>query len=295
MAEKTFAIQKIGKWSLVGLRVAGLSLAVYLIFSLSAHSFAVFWDIPSVILVVGPIFPICVLLKWKHHAHIAPLLYALGTPLGLLGVSLGLITMFSNMIDLRALAPATAVLLLTALYGGIISGLGYLFLEPKQTAMPNIPKRAAFFCSLPIAVFTLLAMQDNLWALFGESGEVLAMGALVLILSLITPTSHSLLKRITSATMYVVLILTILGVIDLAGIGAETAYADPEAYLKGMSKIYLSINTGLLIYIFCIVWSIATGDFDDTDFGRMNWHLVEAFSLIVLITISPPSLYHFIS
>ena len=163
-----------------------------------------------------------------------------GDPLGLLGVSLGLITMFSNMSDLRALAPATAVLLLTALYGGIVSGLGYLFLEPKQAAMPNIPKRAAFFCSLPIAVFTLLAMQDNLWALFGESGEVLAMGALVLILSLITPASRSLLKRIANATMYVVLILTILGVIDLAGIGATTAYADPDAYLQGMSKMYLS-------------------------------------------------------
>ena len=36
MAERTFGIAKIGKWSLVGLRVAGLLLAGYLLFSLSA-------------------------------------------------------------------------------------------------------------------------------------------------------------------------------------------------------------------------------------------------------------------
>ena len=295
MTAKTFAIEKIGKWFPTALRLAGLCVAGYLLFSLSAQSLSVHLDVASVIIVGGPILLICGLLRWRYDAPLAPLVYALGTPLGLLGVSLGLIFMFSYMTDLQALAPATAVLLLTALYGGIISGLGYLFMELDHKTMPTIPKRWAFICSLPIALVVFFAVLDEPSVLFGESGKVLSMGALVLILSLFTPASHSLLKRITNATMYVVLILTILGVIDLAGIGATTAYADPDAYLQGMSKIYLSINTGLLIYIFCIVWSIATGDFDDIDFGRMNWHLVEAFSLIVLITISPPSLYHFIS
>lgn len=295
MAERTFTSEKVGKWSLVALRVAGLCLAGYLLFSLSAHSLSALWDVASIVIVIGPIFLICGLLKWRYDAPVSPVIYALGTPLGLLGVSLGLVVMFSYMTDLQALAPATAVLLLTALYGGIVSGLGYLFMEADQKAMPLIPKGSALICSIPVVLVVYFAVLDEPSVLFGESGEVLSMGALVLILSLVTPASHSLLKRITNATMYVVLILTILGVIDLAGIGATTAYADPDAYLQGMSKIYLSINTGLLIYIFCIVWSIATGDFDDIDFGRMNWHLVEAFSLIVLITISPPSLYHFVS
>ena len=295
MATKTFAKDEISRWFPAVLRVSALCVAGYLLFSLSSHSPTVLLDVASAIIVVGPILLICIFLRWRYNAPISPVIYALGTPLGLLGVSLGLIFMFSYMIDLQALAPATAVLLLTALYGGIVSGLGYLFMEADQKAMPVIPKRSALICILPVALVVYFAVLDEPSVLFGESGEVLSMGSLVLILSLVTPTSHSILKRITSATMYVVLILTILGVIDLASIGAETAYADPEAYLKGMSKIYLSINTGLLIYIFCIVWSIATGDFDDTDFGRMNWHLVEAFSLIVLITISPPSLYHFIS
>ena len=66
------------------------------------------------------------------------------------------------------------------------------------------------------------------------------------------------------------MILAILGIIDLAIIGAKTMYADPDIYLKSMAKIYMSINTGLMIYIFCIILSITTGVFDDSDFGKID-------------------------
>ena len=104
-----------------------------------------------------------------------------------------------------------------------------------------------------------------------------------------------MVKRVTHATIIVISILAILGIIDLAMIGAKTMYADPDIYLKGMAKIYMSINTGLMINIFCIIWSITTGVSDEFDFGKINWHLLEAFSSIVLITISPPSLHHFVT
>ena len=71
-----------------------------------------------------------------------------------------------------------------------------------------------------------------------------------------------MVKRVTHATIIVIPILAILGIIDLAMIGAKTMYADPDIYLKGMAKIYMSINT-LMINIFCIIWSITTGVSDD--------------------------------
>ena len=92
MANRTFAIEKVGKWSLAGLRVAGLCLAGYLLFSLSAHSLSALWDVASIIIVGGPIFLICsssMALRRRCSTH-----PALGTPLGLLGVSLGLVFMF---------------------------------------------------------------------------------------------------------------------------------------------------------------------------------------------------------
>ena len=89
MTAKTFAIEKIGKWFPTALRLAGLCVAGYLLFSLSAQSLSVLLDVASVIIVGGPILLICGLLRWRYDAPLAPLVYALGTPLGLLGVSLG--------------------------------------------------------------------------------------------------------------------------------------------------------------------------------------------------------------
>ena len=81
----------------------------------------------SVTFVVFPIAFIAAFLSWRYDAPSSPLMYVLGIPLGLLGVSLELISIFSERSDFNALAPATTILLLTILYGGTISGLGYLW------------------------------------------------------------------------------------------------------------------------------------------------------------------------
>ena len=80
----------------------------------------------SVTFVIFPIAFIAAFLSWRYDNPSSPLMYVLGIPRGLLGVSLGLISIFSEMSDFNALAPATAILLLTILYSGTISGLGYL-------------------------------------------------------------------------------------------------------------------------------------------------------------------------
>lgn len=67
----------------------------------------------SVTFVVFPIAFIAAFLSWRYDTPSPPLMYVLGIPLGLLGVSLGLINIFSERSDLNALAPATAILLLT--------------------------------------------------------------------------------------------------------------------------------------------------------------------------------------
>ena len=132
-------------------------------------------------------------------------------------------------------------------------------------------------------------------SLLGWETEVALILGLIAIVSFVSASADMWVKRVAHSTMFVVLIVAFLGIIDLAVIGANTGYADESAYVGGMSKIYISISTGLVIYLLCIIWSIAAGAFDDIDFGRLNWHLIEAFSLVVLITVSPPSIYHFMS
>ena len=277
------------------LKVGVFALSAYFILSLGASNLAAYVDLIAVIFVVFPIAFIAAFLSWRYDAPSSPLMHVLGVPLGLLGVSLGLISIFSGISDFNALAPATAILLLTILYGGTISGLGYLLGGAERSQMPKIPIHAAVICGIPLVSVVYMGSPKDLALLLGSDYEALVLIALVFTLSMISFTSDPTVKRVTHATILVILILAILGIIDLAMIGAKTKYADSESYLKGMAKIYMSINTGLIIYIFCIIWSITDGVFDDIDFGKINWHLVEAFSLIVLITISPPSLYHFVN
>jgi hypothetical protein len=276
-------------------KVGVFTLSAYFILSLGASNLAAYVDLIAVIFVVFPIAFIAAFLSWRYDAPSSPLMHVLGVPLGLLGVSLGLISIFSGISDFNALAPATAILLLTILYGGTISGLGYLWGGAERSQMPKIPYHSALICGIPLVSVVYMASPEDLALLLGSDCEALVLLALVITLSMISFTSDPIVKRVTHATILVILILAILGIIDLAMIGANTMYADPDTYLQGMAKIYMSINTGLMIYIFCIIWSITAGVFDDIDFGKINWHLVEAFSLIVLITISPPSLYHFVT
>lgn len=105
----------------------GVTLSAYFILSLWASNLFAYLDMISVTFVVFPIAFIAAFLSWRYDTPSPPLMYVLGIPLGLLGVSLGLINIFSERSDLNALAPATAILLLIILFGGTILGLGYLW------------------------------------------------------------------------------------------------------------------------------------------------------------------------
>ena len=107
--------------------MGGVTLSAYFIPSLWASNLLAYLDMISVTFVVFPIAFIAAFLSWRYDTPSSPLMYVLGIPHGLLGVSLELISIFSERSDFNALAPATAILLLTILYGGTISGLGYLW------------------------------------------------------------------------------------------------------------------------------------------------------------------------
>ena len=121
----------------------------------------------SVTFVVFPIAFIAAFLSWRYDTPSPPLMYVLGIPLGLLGVSLGLINIFSERSDLNALAPATAILLLTILFGGTISGLGYLWGGTERSKMPQIPFHSALISGIPLVSVVYMGPPEDLALLLG--------------------------------------------------------------------------------------------------------------------------------
>ena len=278
-------------------RAIGVCVAAYLSMNLGTQAIKDYSDPAAIAVIFGSILVICGVLRIHNQAPVAPIMYALGTPLGLLCVSLGVWAMFSygDVTGIKRFTTDIILILLPALMGGAVSGLGYLWMGSSTQQMPKSSWRVGIFLALFLLLTVTYIFVEMGVSLLGEETEVALMLGLIAIVSFVSSSADAWVKRVAHSTMFVVLILAFLGIIDLAVIGANTGYADVSAYVGGMSKIYISISTGLVVYLLCIVWSIAAGAFDDIDFGKLNWHLIEAFSLVVLITISPPSIYHFMS
>ena len=296
MSKKSFLEDPTLNWKTL-FRVIGVCVAAYLFMNLGTQAIRGYAESAGVSIIFAPILVICGMLRIHNQAPVAPIMYAWGTPIGLLCVSMGVWAMFSygGYTGIKRFTTDIILILLPALMGGAVSGLGYLWMGSSTQQMPKSSWRLGlFFALLLLLTFTFMFVELGV-SLLGWETEVALMLGLIAIVSFISSSADMWVKRVAHSTMFVVLIVAFLGIIDLAVIGANTGYADVSAYVGGMSKIYILISTGLVVYLLCIIWSIPAGAFDDIDFGKLNWHLIEAFSLVVLITISPPSIYHFMS
>ena len=88
-------------------------------------------EINSIVIVFGSLFPIVFVLARSGAAHWSESLLALGVPLGLLGGTIGVTGMSASMSDSSAY-PALRIMLLTVLYGGIVSALGYFAIDKAE-------------------------------------------------------------------------------------------------------------------------------------------------------------------
>jgi len=275
------------------LRALAVGLVPILLALIGASDARHYFDLIGLLLVLVPIAVISGICWFRHQVSPSTLAYALGVPLGLVWVCFGLVSVFSNMSDLQALAPVTMVLLTTALYGGVVSGLGYLWGDSEDAETPAISTGSAIVCVIPIVLtfvmgnFDFAANYATLW------DELALMIALITILSLTASPTKPKPKVVAEVTIFSILILSLIGIMDLAAIGSDTGFTDSQAYMDGMTRVFFGMNIGLVLYILTVIWALRSGVFDSIDYGQMNWHLVEAFSLITLITIAPPSLYHF--
>ena len=119
-------------------------------------------DIPSFYIVVAvPIGGAC-LLKYGGNQPISQTLLATGVPMGLIGSYIGVVIIVSITDDggTAYLGTALAVMLLTALYGGLVSALGYAINDTSSSALYPIKKR--YLVIFSIFVITLILMGIGL-------------------------------------------------------------------------------------------------------------------------------------
>ena len=245
-------------------------------------------DIPSFLIVVAVAIGGACLLKYGGNQPISQTLLATGVPMGLIGSYIGVVVIVSRMQDGAAyLGNALAVMLLTALYGGLVSALGYAINDASSSAIYPIKKRYLVIFSLSVIVLILMGI--------GENGE-LFFDPIIFSMYLTFILSFLVLGRgkehftvvIADAAMFASVIIIIFSLIFWFGVDST---ADNRGELIRETIVFSSLGVmyGSLIYLLTYIVSLGCVIEQRIDVKKMNWHLTEVNAFLLFLAFAPTS------
>ena len=250
-------------------------------------------EINSIAIVFGSLFPIVFVLARNGAAHWSESMVALGVPLGLLGGTIGVTGILGGTIGINGMSawmggystiyPATAIMLVTVLYGGIVSALGYFATDGAEKQNNRLSRTSLVRALFPFACIVLYSMLDAAVISIWLSLEALSVFFAVFASQIFLGQKFSF-QRVTEGALFAAILCLVLALIQWYSAGE----LDPDA-------INLAINGltyGLIIYIFAYVISRSQGDneSDKMETGRANWHWMEVTAFMVFMLFAPETL-----
>ena len=244
-------------------------------------------DIPGLYLVVAVAIGGACLLKYGGNQPISQTLLATGVPMGLIGSYIGVVIIVSKADDGEILGNALATMLLTALYGGLVSALGYAINDASSSAMYPIKKRYLVIFSVSVIALILMGI--------GENGE-LFFDPIIFSMYLTFILSFLVLGRgkehftvvIADAALFASVIIIIFSLIFWFGIDST---ADNRGELIRETIVFSSLGVmyGSLIYLLTYIVSLGCVIEQRIDVKKMNWHLTEVNAFLLFLAFAPTS------
>jgi hypothetical membrane protein len=245
-------------------------------------------DVPSFLIVVAVAIGGAFLLKYGGNQPIAQTLLATGVPMGLIASYIGVVIIVSNFdVGTAYLGYALAVMLLTALYGGLVSALGYAINDASSSAMYPIKKRYLVIFSVSVIALILMGI--------GENGE-LFFDPIIFSIYLTFILSFLVLGRgkehftvvIADAALFASVIIIIFSLIFWFGIDST---ADNRGELIRETIVFSSLGVmyGSLIYLLTYIVSLGCVIEQRIDVKKMNWHLTEVNAFLLFLAFAPTS------
>ena len=249
-------------------------------------------DVPSFVIVVAVAIGGACLLKYGGNQPISQTLLATGVPMGLISSYIGVVVLVSKIEDGTAyLGYALAVMLLTALYGGLVSALGYAINDASSSAMYPIKKRYLVIFSVSVIALILMGI--------GENGE-LFFDPIIFSMYLTFILSFLVLGRrkehftvvIADAALFASVIIIIFSLIFWFGIDST---ADNRGELIRETIVFSSLGVmyGSLIYLLIYIASLGCVIEQRIDVNKMNWHLIEVNAFLLFLAFAPTSFSNF--
>ena len=245
-------------------------------------------DIPSFLIVVVAAIGGACLLKYGGNKPIAQTLLATGIPLGLISCYISVVIIVSNVDrDAANLSSALSILLLTALYGGLVSALGYAINDTSSSALYPIKKR--YLVIFSILVIALILMGIGLNGEFFFDPIIFSM-YLTFILSFLVlgRRKEHFTVVIADAALFASVIIIIFSLIFWFGIDST---ADNRGELIRETIVFSSLGVmyGSLIYLLTYIVSLGCVIEQRIDVKKMNWHLTEVNAFLLFLAFAPTS------
>jgi hypothetical protein len=250
-----------------------------------------FVDAATVAMVIVPavIFAIAVQGGWLGFGQT---LFLTGIPLGLLAVLIGdqvSLAESSTIEDPSIMPGVVGIVLLGAMYGVLVSIIGYLILSlitARPASEDKIDRRRPTISRrfLPSAFYGALILWGfSMGISLGEIFQASALGLMAFFFFLFLATTNFKKRANVSMSAF-----AMAGVTSLIGLTVWYSAEIGDAWLASM--VMSGPIVGLFIHLALVVDHLVVGDDDEFKPSLMNWHWLELASFLTFMLFSPATL-----
>ncbi|MGA0735137.1 MAG: hypothetical protein ACO3PC_06625 [Steroidobacteraceae bacterium] len=264
---------------------ASLAIPVSLLATLGNHTYLLDW--PSAVMVFTPVVIAAICLQIGTGQHWAKTCLVLGVPVGLLGTSIGMVQIVSGISDARAAGPAMSVCLVTLLYGGLLSAIGFAALntehqEPRKKA-EMIWWIIPFIVTLLVSVWGAVAGETSVF--FRDDAFWVTLACIVTFMSFRRATPP--ITRWAEAALFSSIICVGVGILKWF---SNLDYESGEIDVDAINLAVLGVLYGCCLYIGAYFYSFHKEQVESYDAPRMNWHFLEVNAFLYFLLIAPTSI-----
>ena len=277
-----------------------LSVVILLYFSVSEPS--VFF-LPIVGMTVSTTMVIAWYLSYKNYYPVSDSFITLGMPISFVVTAIGLVSYFSSFTDVtdelpdvRGIGAATHAMLVTILCGLVLGLMGFILKKDKASKSPNLPIPLRPFLAL-LFIF-LLYVTYGVYETFGFSRLIsiypatltIGLAFLFLVIRRQTGTAENL-SDAGLATVIMGIIISTTELYHNFGSSDDYQFLEPHLFFQITTYANYCLFYGASIYVISFLWSLKTNETENINFKLRNWHMLEAFSFYVFMTLAAPSVF----
>ena len=183
-------------------------------------NFSMFVDPASLVIVFVPLLATCVSLWFACNAKLNVLFKDLGVPLGLFWSVLGATAVVLHATDVETVGPITGLMLLTIIYGGIVSALGHFSMFKRSEQLSPINQQFASWKAITLILVPFAGLVG--WAMNNAAGiqafvnptAVTVFGATIILATFLSD-SHYRVAVLCQASLLSAMISLVLGLVVL--------------------------------------------------------------------------------